>query len=105
LHLAQSRTHRGLWLLEELEIPYKIVQHKRGADFCAPNSLRDVHPLGKAPVIEDDGKAIAESGAIVEYLIKRPLVRSIYSGITTAMVDPDAKAKLAFVSNHIRRNP
>ncbi|KAK0532221.1 hypothetical protein OC842_003360 [Tilletia horrida] len=154
---------RVLWLLEELGIPYELVQHKRQPDLRAPKSLRDVQPLGKAPVIEDDGKP----GAVLiyfshsripwhqEYLIKkygdgkfvpanadrqlddihwshfaegslmptlvmklifsiipgrapfliRPLVRSICSGVTTAMVDPDAKSKLNYVADHIKKHP
>ncbi|KAL9936923.1 hypothetical protein V8E36_004158 [Tilletia maclaganii] len=153
-HLDQSRSQRVLWLIEELGVPYELVMHKRQPDLRAPKSLRDVHPIGKAPVIEDDGKVIAESGAIVEYLIKkygngkfvpsaerqlddsfwshfaegslmptlvmklifsiipnrapfliRPLVRSICSGVTSAMVDPDAKNKLGFVAEHLQKSP
>ncbi len=67
-HLNNSRSQRVLWLLEELGLPYEIVRYQRGPDMRAPAALRAIHPLGKAPVITDDGKTIAESGAIVEYL-------------------------------------
>ncbi|HET9624144.1 MAG TPA: glutathione S-transferase [Kofleriaceae bacterium] len=69
-HLNHSRSQRILWLLEELELPYEVVRHERDAKtMLAPASLRAVHPLGKAPVITDDGATIAESGAILEYLV------------------------------------
>lgn len=69
-HLNNSRSHRILWLLEELGVPYTVVHHAREASLQAPPSLKAVHPLGKAPVIVDDGAAIAESGAIVEHLLE-----------------------------------
>ncbi len=69
-HLNNSRSQRILWLLEELGVPYEIVKYQRMTPIpLAPPELKDVHPLGKSPVIEDQGKTIAESGAIVEYLI------------------------------------
>jgi glutathione S-transferase len=68
-HLNNSRSQRVLWLLEELGVPYEIVRYQRGPDMRAPNELRKIHPLGKSPVITDNGNTIAESGAIVEYLI------------------------------------
>ncbi len=67
-HLNNSRSQRVLWLLEELGLPYEIVRYQRGPDMRAPKELRAIHPLGKSPVITDNGKTIAESGAIVEYL-------------------------------------
>lgn len=71
-HLNNSRSQRVLWLLEELGVPYEIKFYQRDAKtMLAPPSLRKVHPLGKSPVIEDDGVIVAESGAIVEYLIER----------------------------------
>ncbi len=71
-HLNNSRSQRILWLLEELAVPYEIVHHQRDAvTNLAPPELLAVHPLGKSPVIEDDGKVISESGAIVEYLCER----------------------------------
>ena len=71
-HLNQSRSLRILWLLEELGVPYEIISHQRDAKtFKAPASLKQIHPLGKSPVIEIEGQIIAESGAIVELLIER----------------------------------
>lgn len=68
-HLNHSRSQRVLWMLEELELPYDIRFYARDTKtMLAPPELRAVHPLGKSPVIEDDGHVIAESGAIVEYL-------------------------------------
>ena len=67
-HLNNSRSQRVLWLLEELGLQYEIVRYQRGPDMRAPKELRDIHPLGKSPVLTDAGKTIAESGAIVEYL-------------------------------------
>jgi glutathione S-transferase len=68
-HLNNSRSQRVLWLLEELGLPYEIVRYQRQADMRAPKDLRAIHPLGKSPVITDGGKTIAESGAIVEYIV------------------------------------
>jgi glutathione S-transferase len=72
-HLENSRSHRVLWLLEELGQPYEVVTYPRDpATLAAPAALRAVHPLGKSPVLEDDGIApLAESGAILEYLLQR----------------------------------
>ena len=69
-HLENSRSQRVLWLLEELEIPYEVKRYQRDPKtMLAPASLRAVHPLGKSPVITDGGRTIAETGAIVEYII------------------------------------
>ena len=68
-HLNNSRSQRVLWLLEELEVPYEIVRYQRQPSMFAPKELRAVHPLGKSPVITDNGNTIAESGAIVEYIV------------------------------------
>lgn len=71
-HLNNSRSQRVLWLLEELGTPYEVKRYQRDAKtMLAPPGLRAVHPLGKSPVIEDDGQTLAESGAIVEYLAER----------------------------------
>lgn len=67
-HLEQSRSHRVLWLLEELEVPYQIKRYQREATLLAPESLKKVHPLGKSPVITDGNQVIAESGAILAWL-------------------------------------
>jgi glutathione S-transferase len=69
-HLNNSRSQRLLWLLEELGLAYEIVRYQRLPDMRAPAELRAIHPLGKSPVIIDNGNTIAESGAIVEYLIE-----------------------------------
>ena len=71
-HLNNSRSQRILWLLEELEVPYEIKPYQRDAKTSlAPPELQQVHPLGKSPVIEVDGRVVAESGAIVEFLCAR----------------------------------
>ena len=71
-HLNNSRSQRILWLLEELGIDYEIKYYQRDAEtMLAPPSLYEVHPLGKSPVITDADKTVAESGAIVEYIVSR----------------------------------
>jgi glutathione S-transferase len=71
-HLNNSRSQRILWLLEELGTPYEIVKYQRMQPVpLAPPELTKVHPLGKSPVITDGGIAIAESGAIVEYILDK----------------------------------
>ena len=71
-HLNNSRSQRILWLLEELRLDYEIVPYTRdGVTNLAPPELGEIHPLGKSPVFEDDGVKIAESGAIVEYVVER----------------------------------
>ncbi|RZJ24236.1 MAG: glutathione S-transferase [Haliea sp.] len=71
-HLNHSRSQRILWLLEELGLDYEIKRYERDPQtMLAPPSLRAVHPLGKSPVITDGDLVIAESGAIVDYLIER----------------------------------
>ena len=71
-HLNNSRSQRIIWLMEELGVEYEVVQHQRDAKTqLAPASLRAIHPLGKSPVIVDQSneRVMAESGAIIEYLI------------------------------------
>ena len=71
-HLNNSRSQRILWLLEELGLPYEIKHYQRDAvTNLAPPELKAVHPLGKSPLLEDDGVLIEESGAIVQHLIDR----------------------------------
>jgi glutathione S-transferase len=71
-HLNESRSQRVLWLLEELELPYEIQSYQRDATTrLAPPELKQVHPLGKSPVLEDAGQTLIESGAIVDHLIRR----------------------------------
>src|SRR3954471_18102921 len=82
-HLENSRSQRILWLLEELGLPYEVRRYERNPKtMLAPPELRRVHPLGKSPVIEDDGKVIAETGAIVDYLVEK-------TGRRGAPPDPD----------------
>ncbi|WNO52560.1 glutathione S-transferase family protein [Stakelama saccharophila] len=71
-HLENSRSQRILWLLEELRLDYRVKRYERDSGtMLAPPELRRVHPLGKAPLLEDDGTVIAETGAIVEYLVEK----------------------------------
>ena len=71
-HLENSRSQRILWLLEELELPYTVKRYQRDSrSMLAPPELRRLHPLGKSPVVEDGQLVIAESGAIVEYLVEK----------------------------------
>ena len=71
-HLDNSRSQRVLWLLEELGADYTIVPYRRDATTnLAPPELKQAHPLGKSPLIEDDGLRVAESGAILQYLCER----------------------------------
>jgi glutathione S-transferase len=68
-HLNDSRSQRILWLLEDIGQPYEIIHHKRDAvTNLAPPELKDIHPLGKSPVIVDKGQVVAESGTIIDYL-------------------------------------
>lgn len=71
-HLNNSRSQRILWLLEELGLEYEVKRYERDPEtMLAPDSLRSVHPLGKSPIITDEELTLAESGAIVEYLVER----------------------------------
>ncbi len=70
-HLNESRSQRILWLLEELGLPYEIAQHQRDAKTrLAPPELKAIHPLGKSPVITDNGFPVHETGAIIDYVIR-----------------------------------
>ncbi|MFT4077132.1 MAG: glutathione S-transferase [Asticcacaulis sp.] len=68
-HLDNSRSQRILWLLEELGLPYDIKAYKRGRNMLAPPELKAIHPLGKAPVITDGALVVAETGAIMDYIL------------------------------------
>jgi glutathione S-transferase len=71
-HLDESRSQRILWLLEELGLPYEIKRYARDPQTrLAPAELKAVHPLGKSPVLQDEDRTIAESGAIIDYLVRR----------------------------------
>src|ERR687891_613304 len=69
-HLENSRSQRVLWMLEELGVDYEVKRYQREPSMQAPASLRAVHPLGKSPVITDGDRTLAESGAILEYLVE-----------------------------------
>lgn len=71
-HLNNSRSQRVLWLLEELELPYEIKHYQRDAKTqLAPPELKAIHPLGKSPVVTDAEATIAETGAVIEYLVEK----------------------------------
>lgn len=71
-HLNDSRSQRILWLLEELGVPYELKKYERDATTrLAPPELTAIHPLGKSPVITDEGRTVHESGAIIDYVIRR----------------------------------
>ncbi|MGY0798775.1 glutathione S-transferase [Lysobacter sp. A286] len=71
-HLDNSRSQRVPWLLEELGLRYELVRYQRDPKtLLAPPELRQIHPLGKSPVLEEDGLVVAESGAIIDYLIEQ----------------------------------
>ena len=70
-HLDTSRSERIVWLMEELGLEYKLELHLRQPNGAAPDALKAIHPLGKAPIIRDGDTVLAESGAIVEYIVNR----------------------------------
>jgi len=70
-HLNNSRSQRLLWLLEELQLPYEIKYYQRTAAQLAPPELKRIHPLGKAPVLQDGNRIIAETAVIIQYLIDK----------------------------------
>lgn len=71
-HLNHSRSQRILWLLEELNVAYEVKRYERDPKtMLAPESLKVIHPLGRAPVIDDNGLILAETGAIIEYLLEK----------------------------------
>lgn len=92
-HLDNSRSQRILWLAEELGQPYEVVPYRRDATTrLAPPELKRVHPLGKSPVMEDEGRVVAETGAIIEYL-----VRKYDDGKLAPPVDPDSADYRAYL--------
>ena len=71
-HLNNSRSQRVLWLLEEIGLDYEVVRYQRDAKtMLAPASLRQIHPLGKSPIIDDGSLRLAETGAILDYLVSQ----------------------------------
>jgi len=94
-HLERSRSQRIVWLLEELSLPYDIVRYRRNRKtMLAPPELKAVHPLGKAPVVVDDGRVLFESGAIIETLIAR---HAPDSGLRPADGTPERLAYTTFL--------
>ena len=72
-HLNDSRSQRVLWLLEELGLDYEVKRYQRDArTLLAPPELKAIHPLGKSPVVDDGDVRVAETGAVVEYLLESP---------------------------------
>lgn len=91
-HLETSRSQRVLWLLEELGVPYALKRYARDRKTkLAPPELKAVHPLGKSPVVTDDGDTIAESGAILEYLTDKYADRASgeLAGLTPKPATPE----------------
>jgi len=87
-HLNESRSQRILWLLEELGLPYEIAFHQRNAETrLAPPELVAVHPLGKSPVITDGDRVVHESGAIIDYIIRRHAGGRLAPAADTAAYD------------------
>jgi glutathione S-transferase len=70
-HLSTSRSERIVWLMEELGLEYRLSRHQREPNGAAPDALKAIHPLGKAPLIQDGETVLAESGAIVDYIVHR----------------------------------
>ena len=70
-HLSTSRSERIIWLMEELGLPYELEGYRREKNGAAPASMREIHALGRAPIIRDGELVLAESGAIVEYIVQR----------------------------------
>jgi glutathione S-transferase len=87
-HLNNSRSQRVLWLLEELAVPYEIKRYQRDSQTnLAPPELKQVHPLGKSPVITDGNRTIIESGAIIDYLIRHYGKGRLQPGVETPEYD------------------
>ena len=84
-HLTSSRSERIVWLMEELGLDYELVRYQREPSGAAPEAMKTLHALGRAPVIRDGNTVLAESGAIVEYLVQR-------YGNGRLVVAPDAAA-------------
>lgn len=69
-HLENSRSFRVIWLLEELNVDYQLTSYQRNKEFRAPESLKQIHPLGHTPILEVNDRPLVESGFIIEYLLK-----------------------------------
>ena len=94
-HLNQSRSLRIVWLLEEIGVPYTIERYRRDPKtMLAPSALKAIHPLGKAPIVVDDGLVLIESGAIIEILLAR---HGAASGLRPAPDTPAHRDYLTFL--------
>ena len=94
-HLENSRSQRVLWLLEELGIPYDVRRYERNPKtMLAPPELKRIHPLGKSPVVDDGGIIVAETGAIVDYLVAKA------GGRCGAPAEPDAANRYRFYQHY-----
>jgi glutathione S-transferase len=90
-HLSDSRSQKVVWLLEELGCPYDLVYHQRlPVTMMGPPELKAAHPIGKAPVLEAEGRSIVESGAIIDYILRR-------HGQGRLMPDPDGPDLLPYL--------
>ena len=112
-HLNESRSQRILWLLEELRLPYEIRFYWRDKHTkMGPPELQQVHPLGKSPIVTDDGRAIAESGAIIDYIVRHYGEGRLRPDPATAAFDDymywlhyaEGSASLPFVIDPIARS-
>lgn len=81
-HLNNSRSTRIIWLLEELGLDYELVKYEREDTRLAPDALKRIHPLGKAPILQDGKLTIAESGAIIEYILHQYDIKNAFSPTT-----------------------
>jgi len=106
-HLENSRSERVIWLMEELGLPYELRRFPRGPDMRATDALRQVHPLGKSPIIRDGETLLIESGAIMEYIINRhgggrlgvPVSSPDYAAYLQWLHFAEGSAMLQFVLN------
>jgi glutathione S-transferase len=131
-HLEDSRSQRVLWLMEELGLTYEVKRYDRDPKTrLAPAELLKVHPLGKSPVIDDDGRVVAETGAIIEYVVGRygdgrlipaegtdarldyvywlhfaeGVVKAVTAPVLAGFVEPNIARQLAFIESHLAASP
>ncbi|KAG8887945.1 hypothetical protein FRB98_008703 [Tulasnella sp. 332] len=112
-HLNDSRSQRILWLLEELQVPYQLKKYQRLPSQLAPPELKAIHPLGRSPVITDGDVTLAESGAIVEYIITKygkskaqppqPFARAVCNNIIAYVIDNRLKGNFAMIEQHMQK--
>ncbi|KAG8924382.1 hypothetical protein FRC00_005197 [Tulasnella sp. 408] len=110
-YLNNSRAQRILWLLEELEVPYNVVRYER-VNMLAPPEFFKIHPLGKSPVITDGDLTIAESGAIVEYIITKygrgklqPSQSGWLDNLYSRMIDNRMAENRDLIEDHLKKHP